>query len=294
MRLAAGVARRVGLDLPPLPPGEPGDPGLFGPTSIVWRIGRERVLMAGGQAALLLQLAHPLVAAGVVEHSGFRRDPLARLRATLQAVLTISFGDRRQSEQAAAGVRATHRRVRGRLPVTTGRFAAGTPYDAADPNLALWVHATLIVTALDSYHLFVRALTRDERARYYHETAPFAELFGVGPGFLPSTYGGFEEYVASVVEGPDIAVGPQARAAADGVLRPPLPFGLLPAGALARVVTAGMLPAPVRSGYALTWGLRQRATLAAVARTARVALPTLPAPVRYWSQYLVAMARAGS
>src|SRR5438093_12192393 len=84
-----------------LEPGQAGDPGLFGPGSVVWRVGRERVLLAGGPAALLLQLAHPLVAEGVAAHSGFEREPLQRLMATLDATLTITFGDRAQAEAAA-------------------------------------------------------------------------------------------------------------------------------------------------------------------------------------------------
>src|SRR5438105_13221343 len=138
-RLTARVLGHVGLDLPPLGAGAPGDPGLFGPQSMIWNVARERVLVAAGPAALLMQLAHPLVAAGVDDHSDFRRDPFARLRATLDDTLTISFGNSEQSERAADRVRAVHRRVRGRLRSGVGSYATGTPYDAADPALALWV-----------------------------------------------------------------------------------------------------------------------------------------------------------
>src|SRR6266487_1180983 len=89
----ARLLGEVGLDLPPLDRGEPGDPGLFGPGSMIWTVARERVLIAVGPAALLMQLAHPLVAAGVAGHSDFRRDPLDRLRATLDSALAMSFGD---------------------------------------------------------------------------------------------------------------------------------------------------------------------------------------------------------
>src|SRR6266536_6064854 len=105
----------IGLDLPPLGAGRSGDRGLFGPGSEVWRIGRERVLLAGGAAALLLQVAHPLVAAGVAEHSDFPEKAFTRLRSTLDATLRITFGDREQAERAAARVRAAHARVRGGL-----------------------------------------------------------------------------------------------------------------------------------------------------------------------------------
>jgi hypothetical protein len=132
-----------------LPPGIPGDPGWFGSDSQVWRVWRERLLLLGGPAALLLQLAHPLIAAGVAAHSSFRDDPLRRLRATLDATLTVVFGDRRQAQMAAARVGKLHQRVRGRLPMKAGCFPAGTVYRASDPQLALWVHATLVVVALD-------------------------------------------------------------------------------------------------------------------------------------------------
>src|SRR5439155_6386821 len=135
--------------------GAPGDPGLFGPQSMIWNVARERVLVAAGPAALLMQLAHPLVAAGVAAHSDFRRDPFARLRSTLDATLTISFGDMAQANRAAARVMAVHRRVRGSLPVAVGPFTAGTAYDATDPELALWVHATLVVAALDAFDALV-------------------------------------------------------------------------------------------------------------------------------------------
>jgi uncharacterized protein (DUF2236 family) len=292
--MRSSVAGRVGLDLPPLPRGEPGDPGLFGPGSIVWTIGRERILLVGGQAALLLQLAHPLVAGGVAGQSRFARDPFARLRATLHAVLTISFGDQRQSEAAAAAVRATHNRVRGRLAERVGRFGAGTRYDASDPQLALWVHATLVTTALDTYDLFVRRLTREDRARYWAETAPFAELFGVGPRVLPSGYAAFEGYFASMVTGPDLAVGSPARAVAAGVLRPPLPTLLGPARSVARVITAALLPPPIRSAYGLPWGRAERSAVGALAASARAASPLLPERVRFWPHYRLARARAAT
>jgi uncharacterized protein (DUF2236 family) len=60
--------------VPALPAGTPGDPGLTGPGSVTWRVSRERVVPSGGLSALLLQLAHPPVAAGVADDSGFRAE----------------------------------------------------------------------------------------------------------------------------------------------------------------------------------------------------------------------------
>ena len=130
--------RSLGPDLPPLEPGTPEDPGLFGPGSLVWRLGRERILLVGGAAALLLQIAHPLVAAGVADHSGFQDDPLRRLRATLDATLRITFGDAAQAAAAAAGVGAMHAGVRGRFGPASVRSARERP---TAPRTPAWAWA---------------------------------------------------------------------------------------------------------------------------------------------------------
>jgi uncharacterized protein (DUF2236 family) len=289
-----GLRALLDLGIPPLGAGEPGDPGLFGPGSETWRVGRERVLLLGGQAALLLQIAHPLVAAGVADHSDFRRRPLDRLRATLGATLAVTFGDRRQAEEAALAVASAHGRVRGRLDRQEGPFAPGTPYRASDPELALWVHATLVEVALDTYERFVGPLGEDRRARYYEEGKRFAVLFGVTDEVLPATYPEFRRYVAAMLEGPALTVGERARELARDVLRPPGAPALAPLGAAGRVVAAGLLPPRLREGFGLPWGPRERGALAALTASLRAVLPLLPPGARYWPHYLEAMCRTGA
>ena len=136
--------------VPPLPSGTPGDPGLTGPGSLTWRIARERVVPLGGLSALLLQLAHPLVAAGVAEHSNFQGDPTKRLMLTLEMLLVTTFGDIRQADEMTARIAHIHRCVNGSLPNDTGEWHRGTHYSATSPELCLWVHATIIETTLKS------------------------------------------------------------------------------------------------------------------------------------------------
>jgi uncharacterized protein (DUF2236 family) len=287
LEMVSGAA----LQLPPLEAGTAGDPGLFGPDSSIWRIGRERVLLLGGPAALLLQVAHPLIAAGVGDHSDFRHRPYQRLTATLDATLTISFGDRRQAESAAARVAVTHGRVRGRLQAAVGPFAMGTPYDAANPELALWVHATLVETGLDTYHRFVRPLSTEQRERYFEEARSFAALFGVGDDVLPSTYGAFRRYVESMRRDQALTVGPQAKELAWHILNPPVAGPLKPVSGLARLMAASLIPPRLRRAFGLTWARRDDAVLRAVARSIRLALPLTPHPVRYWPHYRTARQR---
>jgi uncharacterized protein (DUF2236 family) len=285
------LRHKVGLDLPLLEEGRAGDPGLFGPGSEVWRVGRERILLLGGPAALLLQLAHPLIAAGVANHSDFLADPFARLRATLDATLRISFGDSEQAEEAAERVRATHRGVRGALEDDVGPFAAGTAYDATDPQLALWVHATLVSVAIRSYELLVGPLSSDERAGYYGEAGRFARLFGVTDEVLPPTYESFMSYVETMEQSELLTVGPQARNLAGHVLDPPVPLILRLSRPASRALTAGLLPESIRRQLGLRWGRPERLILKGLTRTSRATIRAWPARLRHWDHYRIACKR---
>ena len=121
--------------VPPLPPGTPGDQGLTGPGSVMWRISRERVVPLGGLSALLLQLAHPLVAAGVAEHSSFHQDPVKRLKRTLELLLVTTFGDARQVGEMTRRIAGIHRVVSGSLQQDVGEWRRGTRYSATSPEL---------------------------------------------------------------------------------------------------------------------------------------------------------------
>src|SRR6266513_2323905 len=129
---------------------------MFGPGSLTWRINGEAVLLLGGGRALILQVAHPKVAAGVSEFSSFREDPWRRLYRTLDTTLSIAFGDAAVSRAASERLRTVHEKVAG----TDDR---GEPYRALDPDLLLWVHATLIDTALTIYERYVGSLQTDQR-----------------------------------------------------------------------------------------------------------------------------------
>lgn len=275
--------------LPPAP-GRAGDPGLFGPDSAAWRIGRERVLLASGPAALLLQVAHPLVAAGVAAHSDFTADPLRRLQGTLDAVLTVTFGDSDQVRDAARHVGRRHRLVRGTLPVATGPIPAGTPYRAGDADLALWVFATLVWTSVTVTDGFARPVSPLEREAYYRDLTRLAHLFGANASVLPDSYRELGQYVDDQVRRV-LTVGPAAARLAQQVLRPDPPVVAAPARRLPALLAAGVLPEPVREAYGLPWRDRERVAFGAVQRATRQALPLLPGRLRYWPHYLVARDR---
>ena len=129
--------------------------------SATWKLHREVVLLAGWGRAILLQIAHPLVAQGVADHSGFAAERWARvgrLKRTIRAMLALTFGTPEESAAAAAGINRIHDRVHGRLPHPAGAFTSGSSYSAHDPALLAWVHVTLVDTFLLTYERFIGPL----------------------------------------------------------------------------------------------------------------------------------------
>jgi uncharacterized protein (DUF2236 family) len=154
------------------------------------RINAERIVLLAWTRAILLQVAHPMIAAGVFEHSGFRASPWAaagRLHHTVKAMLALVFGSDAARNQALAGIRAIHRRVNGRLAESVGPFPAGTPYSAEDPALVLWVHATLLESVPLVHELLVAPLTAAEHDAYGAEAAPVAIALGARDADVPRT-----------------------------------------------------------------------------------------------------------
>ncbi len=250
-----------------------GASGLFGPETVTWTVNRELVLLAGGGRALLLQVAHPLVAAGVEQHSDYRRDPWGRLYRTLDLTTKIAFGDAEIAGRAADRVWRTHGRVHG-------VSAEGAPYDARDPALLTWVWATLVDTALLVYERSVRPLAPGELARYHAEQVRFAEAFGVPPGHAPADPAAFRAYWERMVA-EELHVTDAARAVARSTLSPPgLPAPARLAFRALGVVTAGLLPPPVRADYGFGWGAGRARAMRAGARATRTLLPLVPKPAR--------------
>src|SRR5438477_6497620 len=112
--------------------------GYFDSESMIRRVHRERAIALSGPRSLLMQAAHPLAVAGLLAHSRALEDPYVRLARTAQIMNAITFGSRAEADRLTRRVRAMHRAVRGQLPETVGRYPAGTPYRADDPELLMW------------------------------------------------------------------------------------------------------------------------------------------------------------
>lgn len=150
--------------------------GLFGPGSVIWRVhGDVTTMMVGGIAALLLQMLHPAVLAGVWDHSDFRHDMLGRLRRTARFIALTTYGSREEAAGAVKRVRSVHERVRGSLP-------SGAPYSANDRRLLAWVHVTEATSFLEAWIRYGEpAMTAADQDRYFAEFALIAEMLGAEP-----------------------------------------------------------------------------------------------------------------
>lgn len=265
---------------------------LYGRDSVTWRVNRETTLLLGGGRALLLQVAHPLIAAGVAAHSRFEREPLQRLWRTLDLTLTMVFGTAAEALAAVRQVERVHARVHGELGDAVGPFPAGTRYDANDPALLFWVHATLLDSAMVAYERFVAPLSAADRAALYAESAISARLFGIPQGLIPPTLREFRTYMHGMLAGSTLAVGPASRAIAASLLDPPLPFGVRQLAASTRLFTIGLLPPAIRRRYGYPWGAMHDRALRALSTAVRAGLPIVPGIARTFPHARRALAAA--
>jgi uncharacterized protein (DUF2236 family) len=251
---------------------------FFHPDSRIWKVDREMVLLLAGGRALLMQLAHPKIAAGVADHSRFQDDPFGRLYRTMSAMWSIVFDERTEARTALARVENRHKKVQG--IVSPGEpLHAKNHYDACDQELLLWVHATLIDSAMIAYDHFVRSLQPVEKVGYYDDSKRLACLFGIEEKFIPPSLAEFDQYMERMLTKEVLAVGPTARNLSQDILYA-RPWIFKPAGPLFRFVTAGLLPEKLREGYELKWTERKEKIFSLLARAIRLSLPLVPAPIR--------------
>ncbi|HET8840473.1 MAG TPA: oxygenase MpaB family protein [Ktedonobacteraceae bacterium] len=256
------------------------DFGYYGPDSITWKIGREWAVLLGGGRAVLMQLAHPLVALGVSNHSDYMKDPFGRANRTFLRGEELTFGASRLARRSARMINNQHKHVHGIMPIDAGRFRRGTPYDARDPELLLWVHATLIDTVLLCYQTFVQPLTHAEEEQYYQESKTSGHLLGLQPQQMPESIDDLKAYINEMVSSDSLAPTLQARELAFQTLFPPARPTLRPLMHLNLNLTNALLPQQVREIYGFEWNRSQQRTFDLAARSMRLVLPRMPARLR--------------
>ena len=263
--------------------------GIFGPESVCWRIDREAAVFLGAGRALLLQLAHPWVAAAIIEHSRTLSDPIGRFQRTFNVTLSMMFGTTSQAFEAARRLHRRHAGVRGNLTEGSGAYAAGSAYLANDVAALRWVWATLVETALLAYELIAPPLSAEDRERYYAESRLFAALFGIPQDALPQSWADFVGYIDEMVGSQCLAVSREARlvaaelwAGAGTGWATPLWY---------RALTARLLPCRLRRDFGLSYGPREQRSAEWATSVLRRVYPWVPASLRHVAPYHEARAR---
>ena len=236
---------------------------------MIWRVNREAAVALAGTCAILMQFAHPGVAAGVRDHSQFESDPAGRLRRTFDLTLSWVFGNREQALDAARIVNRRHDAVQG------------PGYSAKDPQLLLWVQATLVYSAIRAYRCFVGPLSAAEADAYYQDTKAIGVLLGIPPSIYPGTYDEFTAYLNAQIADGIVIVGDDARRMGNLVLQPRFPGVPRMAFTPLKTITAGLLLPSLRRQYGLRWKRSDQLLFATCTRVLPYVLRLTPAVIRY-------------
>jgi uncharacterized protein (DUF2236 family) len=246
------------------------------------RAGDARLLVCAGYA-LLLQVSHPTVGAGVSDHSQFRHDPWGRLLRTLDYSYTMVYGGPLAAGEMGRRIRSFHGQIHGRR-------ADGRRYHALEPEPYAWVHATLAEAIVLGHERFGRPFTHRQREQFWAEWRTLGRLLGIREGDLPAGWPAFRDYFQTMVDG-----RLEHTAAVDEVLaalaRPPAPaLAVLrgpgwsalrpPLGHLLGLATIGLLPPQLRLRFGLSWSRSDALQLRALAAALQAMTPLMPAPLR--------------
>lgn len=187
---------------------------LFPPGSVIWRVhGDVTSMMAGGIAALLMQMLHPKALAGVWDHSDVHENMLGRLRRTARFIAVTTYGEREAAEEAIARVRRIHEQVSGTLP-------DGEPYRADDPHLLSWVHVVGARLFLEGWRRYGEpAMSRADQDAYFAQSGEIARMIGADP--VPATRDAADRLILDFR--PELTTGARTREFRDLVLDAPAP-----------------------------------------------------------------------
>ena len=265
----------------PFRPAGPGE-GYFEDDSLIRRVNRELVVAFSGARALLMQASHPVMFEGFFIKTEAKEAAHARLARTATIMNTIYCGRRDDADQMTERVREVHAQINGVLEEPAGKYPAGTPYAADDPQFLLWTLAALVDSADQFYRLYVEELTRDERDALWGDYRLVGKLFGLQEDEMPATIEGFDAYMTEMVEGDQLCVTESAREESLAiVLNPPAPVYMRGLVEAVNFIIIGSLPAKIRRGYGLSWDpLRETMRVGGAAYTKRVLLPLLPQIIR--------------
>ncbi len=236
-----------------------------------------------------MQLAHPLVATAIQQHSETFANPIRRFHRTFATIYAMVFGSLDQSLDAARRLHRRHAAISGIVTSTAGPFVAGSRYNANSVPALRWVYATLTSTAIEAYSLALPALSSQQCEHYYTESWRFAALFGIDPSVLPKDWSAFSAYLDDMKQSDTLTVISPARDMAHRLLSGTNTW--LPIPGAYRALTTALLPPRLRRAFELPYGNSERRASERLTACMRRFYSALPPRVRYVGPYQEAVQR---
>ncbi|MDF1850731.1 MAG: oxygenase MpaB family protein [Verrucomicrobiales bacterium] len=262
---------------------------LFPLDSEMWRINHQKCGLFYGPAAAILQIAHPRIAQGVADHSNFESDSLGRLNRTLAATNRIAFGTKEEAGVVREKLRKMHQGVRGK---TSPGMDGATGYSAFEPDLLLWVLATMIKAAIQGYELVERSsLQRSRCEQFYREMRSFGTWFGLEENYGPSDFEEFEKYYQSMIEGDLLGSHPLCGQLAAAIAAPRDTLGARILGKSIRFLPVETIPEPVRERLGFRSTPLTRGSMAVLLKTAAVTFKRWPTRMRLYPESIERLRR---
>lgn len=237
-----------------------------------------------------MQIAHPMVAEAVYNHSYVFNNPLKRLHRTLRLTLALVFGTLDEVHHAVAEIDRAHRPAHGKLTEAIGAHAAGDIYNARNPHQGLWIQATLIEGAIHGYETFIRPLSYAEKNAFYQDSKTIGELMGIKRTLLPADVNGLYDYMQDMIDSQEVIVGAKAREIAPFLSGQTIPLLKYAAYPMYRL-TVGQLPPKIRAQYGYAFSEREERYLRTFSRSVRAWMPSIPGFIRYTPEYRRAIYR---
>lgn len=256
--------------------------------SAIWQVNREQVLLLAGAKVLLMQIAHPMVAESVYNHSYVFKKPILRLHRTLKLTLAMVFGTREEVQKAIAEVERVHRPASGRIEDAIGKYDAGASYNPRNPRQALWVLVTLIEGAVSAYETFVAPLSDSKKQEFIDNSLDFAGRMRIPQTYLPKTYPALLDYMSQAIADEEVIVGEKARKIAPFITRQSIPVVNILSYPLFRMNVA-LLPETIREQYDYQLAEWESSLIQRTFALSRMTIPRLPGLIRFVPQYHRAM-----
>jgi uncharacterized protein (DUF2236 family) len=261
--------------------------GFFGPGSAMWHVLREVAVPATGVRAVLLQIAHPLVAAAGAQNSRFMEQFLPRAWRTFSSMYAIMFGDADEAVRHLRRVHALHAHVRGHVSAESSPRERGKPYHANAPDLLLWVLATLTDSSLRAFDdVLGQPLSLAEQEAFWADMRRLGRLFSLSEEAMPRDLQAFHRYMDEMLNGGVLEVGLTAQKLSRFLFEKGWSVGHLD-----ELWVTGLLPEKLIRDLGLPWDRMHQWGHRALRRVVRTALRGLPTALRWVPAYHQAVLR---